>query len=85
MHRARNFLAPLFVLLCAAAALSHVLGVDSLAYLWAHPARIIVAVFMVAVVGEWFGQRRRDQAGVADRLGIAIGLLLWALGWALGR
>jgi hypothetical protein len=84
MRRDRSLLAPVTVLLCLAAALSHVLDVNAIADLADQPARIIVAVFMVVIVGEWLGQRHRDTTGIADRLGITIGVLLWALGWALG-
>jgi hypothetical protein len=47
------------------------------------PMRIFWAVFMLGIAGEWFCLRQRDQTGIADRLGISIGVLLWALGWAL--
>lgn len=44
---------------------------------------VIWTFFIIGCAVEWFRLRGRDPTGTADRLGIMIGLLLWALGWAL--
>jgi hypothetical protein len=77
----RDFVAPIGVVLCLVLALSYTFdGVDALGE---HPGRVFWAIAMIGCVCEWFYLRRRDPTGTADRLGLMIGLLLWALGWAL--
>jgi hypothetical protein len=79
---APRFVAPGCVLLSLVLALSYIF--DDVNALGEHPAAVFWAIVMIGCVCEWFYVRRRDPTGTADRLGIMIGVLLWALGWALG-
>jgi hypothetical protein len=76
----RDSVAPAYVVLCLVLALSYTLDVDALGE---HPGRVFWAIIMIGCTGEWFRVRRRDPTGTADKLGLMIGGLLWALGWAL--
>lgn len=76
----RDFVAPSVVALSLALALSHTFDIDSLG---GHPYRVFWAIAMIACGVEWYRVRQRDSSGTADRLGLLIGVLLWALGWAL--
>jgi hypothetical protein len=78
----RDLVAPIGVVLCLVLALWHTF--EGAVPLGEHPGRIFWAIVMIGCVGEWFHLRRRDPTGTADRLGLMIGVLLWALGWALG-
>lgn len=77
-----NSLAPACVVLGLVLALSHVF--DGVVALGVQPGHVIWATFMIGCVGVWFSLRRRDPTGTADSLGFMIGVLLAALGWALG-
>lgn len=78
----RDFVAPIGVVLCLVLALWHTL--DGVAAHGVQLGHVIWPVLMIGCVVEWFRLRRRDPTGTADRLGLMIGVLLWALGWALG-
>jgi hypothetical protein len=78
----RDFVAPIGVVLCLVLALWHTF--DDVEALSERPSRVFWAIAMIGCVAEWFYLRRRDPTGTADRLGLMIGVLLWALGWALG-
>jgi hypothetical protein len=78
----RNLVAPITVVLCLTLALWYTF--DDVEALSEAPGHVFWAIAMIGVVCEWFYLRRRDPTGTADRLGLMIGVLLWALGWALG-
>lgn len=77
-----NSLAPGCVILGLLLALSYTF--DGVVALGVQPGHFIWATFMIGCVGIWFRLRRRDPTGTADSLGFMIGVLLAALGRALG-
>jgi hypothetical protein len=76
----RDLLAPVGAALGLAIALSYIVDFHALG---TQPLRILWAMFMITAVGQWFRVWRRDTTGIADQLGITIGVLVWALAWAL--
>jgi hypothetical protein len=76
----RDFLAPVGAALGLVIALWYIVDFGALG---TQPIRILWAMLMIAAVGQWFRVWRRDMIGIADQLGITIGVLVWALAWAL--